>query len=398
MRDWFVASRVSAGFIVVLVGYTSSAVIVFQAAAAAGASEQQISSWLWALGVGMGLSSIGLSWHSKKPILTAWSTPGAALLVTSLQGLSINEAIGAFLFSSLLITLSGLSGFIDKLIRWIPQSLAAAMLAGVLLQFSLQLFSAVESQLILVVAMIACYLIGRHIAPRYVMLLTLLVGCGVAYQLGLLDLSSVSFQLAKPEWVSPDFSWKALIGVGLPLFVVTMASQNMPGIAALHGNGYRPAISPIITWTGVTGLVLAPFGGFAFNLSAITASICMGKEADSDPSKRYLASIWAGIFYIAIGLLGATVVSLFAAFPQELVAAVAGLALLSTIANSLAGALADTKGREAAICTFLLTASSVNFFGIGSAFWGLSLGMLVHYFTQAVSKKKQLMKTETGGT
>ncbi|MDO6762896.1 benzoate/H(+) symporter BenE family transporter [Agarivorans sp. 1_MG-2023] len=398
MRDWFVASRVSAGFIVVLVGYTSSAVIVFQAAAAAGASEQQISSWLWALGVGMGLSSIGLSWYSKKPILTAWSTPGAALLVTSLQGLSINEAIGAFLFSSLLITLSGLSGFIDKLIRWIPQSLASAMLAGVLLQFSLQLFSALESQLILVVAMIACYLIGRHIAPRYVMLLTLLVGCGVAYQLGLLDLSSVSFQLAKPEWVNPYFSWQALIGVGLPLFVVTMASQNMPGIAALHGNGYRPAISPIITWTGVTGLVLAPFGGFAFNLSAITASICMGKEADSDPSKRYLASIWAGIFYIAIGLLGATVVSLFAAFPQELVAAVAGLALLSTIANSLAGALADVEGREAAICTFLLTASSVSFFGIGSAFWGLSLGMLVHYFTQAVSKKKQLMKTETGGT
>ncbi|GDY24662.1 benzoate transporter [Agarivorans sp. Toyoura001] len=393
MRDWFVASRVSAGFIVVLVGYTSSAVIVFQAAAAAGASEQQISSWLWALGVGMGLSSIGLSWYSKKPILTAWSTPGAALLVTSLQGLSINEAIGAFLFSSLLITLSGLSGFIDKLIRWIPQSLASAMLAGVLLQFSLQLFSALESQLILVVAMIACYLIGRHIAPRYVMLLTLLVGCGVAYQLGLLDLSSVSFQLAKPEWVSPDFSWQALIGVGLPLFVVTMASQNMPGIAALHGNGYRPAISPIIAWTGVTGLVLAPFGGFAFNLSAITASICMGKEADSDPSKRYLASIWAGIFYIAIGLLGATVVSLFAAFPQELVTAVAGLALLSTIANSLAGALADAEGREAAICTFLLTASSVSFFGIGSAFWGLSLGMLVHYFTQAVSKKKQLMKT-----
>jgi benzoate membrane transport protein len=380
MRDWFVLSRVSAGFIAVLVGYTSSAVIVFQAAASAGASEQQISSWLWALGIGMGATSIGFSWYHKKPILTAWSTPGAALLVTSLSGLSVNQAIGAFLFSSLLITLIGLSGLMDKLIRWIPQSVASAMLAGVLLQFSLQLFQSLESQLILVASMVACYLIGKLYAPRYVMLLTLLVGIAAAYSLGLLELSSVTLELAMPVWISPSFSWQAMLGVGLPLFVVTMASQNMPGIAALHGNGYRPAISPLISWTGIAGLLLAPFGGFAFNLSAITAAICMGKEADEDPSKRYYASIWAGVFYLLVGLMGATVVSLFAAFPQELVVAIAGLALISTIANSLSTALASSNGREAAAITFLVTASSLNLFGIASAFWGLSLGLFVHYF------------------
>ncbi|GGB15669.1 benzoate/H(+) symporter BenE family transporter [Agarivorans gilvus] len=390
MREWFVVSRISAGFVAVLVGYTSSAVIIFQAAAAAGASEQQISSWMWALGVGMAISSIGLSWYNKKPILTAWSTPGAALLVTSLAGLTINQAVGAFLFSSLLITLCGLSGLIDKLIRWIPQSIASAMLAGVLLQFSLQLFKAMETQFLLVGLMLLCYLIVRHLAARYVMLVTLLLGCCIAYYLGILDWSTVNVQLARPEWVSPAFSWQAIIGVGLPLFIVTMASQNMPGIAALHGNGYRPAISPLITCTGLVGLLLAPFGGYAFNLAAITAAICMGKEADADPTKRYYAAMWAGIFYLLIGLAGATVVSVFASFPQELVMAIAGLALMNTIANSLAGSLAQPKGREAAIITFLVTASSVNLFGIASAFWGLSIGLLVHYLAQALSRQNSL--------
>ncbi|WP_432458866.1 benzoate/H(+) symporter BenE family transporter [Agarivorans sp. QJM3NY_25] len=392
MNEVFKVSRISAGFIAVLVGYTSSAVIIFQAAAAVGASEQQISSWLWALGLGMGLSSIGLSFYYKQPILTAWSTPGAALLVTSLSGLSMQQAVGAFLFSSLLISLCGISGLIDKLIRWIPQSLAAAMLAGVLLPFCLRLFSALQSQNLLVASMLVCYLIGRHLVARYVMLLTLTAGCLSAYSLGLLELGSVSFQLASPQWVTPEFSMQALVGVGLPLFIVTMASQNMPGIAALHGNGYRPPVSPLISWTGFTGLLLAPFGGFAFNLAAITAAICMGKEADVDPSKRYWASIWAGCFYILIGLMGATVVSLFSAFPQALVAAIAGLALLSTVANSLLAALVDVRGREAAMMTFLVTTSGINLLGIGSAFWGLSLGLLVHYLAEYWSKRQQRPK------
>ncbi|MGY5452389.1 benzoate/H(+) symporter BenE family transporter [Agarivorans sp. MS3-6] len=388
LRRLISLSHISAGFIAVLVGYSSSAVIIFQAAAAVGASEQQIASWLWALGLGMGCSSIGLSLYYKQPVLTAWSTPGAALLVTSLSGLSINEAVGAFLFSSLLITLCGLSGLVDKLIKWIPQSLAAAMLAGVLLQFCLQLFTALESQLLFVGPMLACYLLVRYALPRYVMLISLMLGCSIAYALGLLDGSKLSLDLARPEWISPVLSFQAMVGVGLPLFIVTMASQNMPGIAALHGNGYRPPISPLISWTGITGLLLAPFGGFAFNLSAITAAICMGKDADEDPSRRYWAAVWAGVFYVAVGLLGATVVSVFSAFPEALVMAIAGLALLSTVANSLATALAQPNGRDAAVITFVATASGFSIGGIGSAFWGLSLGLLVHYFAAYLARCK----------
>ncbi|UPW17670.1 benzoate/H(+) symporter BenE family transporter [Agarivorans sp. TSD2052] len=388
MRRLISLSHISAGFIAVLVGYSSSAVIIFQAAAAVGASEQQIASWLWALGLGMGCSSIGLSLYYKQPVLTAWSTPGAALLVTSLSGLSINEAVGAFLFSSLLITLCGLSGLVDKLIKWIPQSLAAAMLAGVLLQFCLQLFTALESQLLFVGPMLACYLLVRYALPRYVMLISLMLGCSIAYALGLLDGSKLSLDLARPEWISPVLSFQAMVGVGLPLFIVTMASQNMPGIAALHANGYRPPISPLISWTGITGLLLAPFGGFAFNLSAITAAICMGKDADEDPSRRYWAAVWAGVFYVAVGLLGATVVSVFSAFPEALVMAIAGLALLSTVANSLATALAQPNGRDAAVITFVATASGFSIGGIGSAFWGLSLGLLVHYFAAYLARCK----------
>lgn len=340
-REALGLSKISAGFIAVLVGYSSSAVIILQAADAVGATSAQMSSWLWALGVGMGLTSIGLSLYYKNPVLTAWSTPGAALMVSSLAGLSIHEAVGAFLISSLLITLCGLTGWMDKLIRIMPPSVAAAMLAGVLLQFGLGLFQAMQTQLSLILLMLLVFVVLKPWAPRYIMLLTLVAGIGMSYQLDLLQLDKFELQFAAPVWIAPTFSLACVVGVALPLFVVTMASQNMPGVAALHGHGYRPPISPLITVTGLMGVLFAPFGGFAFNLSAITAAICMGKEADPNPVTRYWAAVWGGIFYLITGLLGATVVGLFAAFPKELVLAIAGLALLGTIGNSLTAALAD---------------------------------------------------------
>ncbi|MEH6579367.1 MAG: benzoate/H(+) symporter BenE family transporter [Amphritea sp.] len=378
MRKLFSLSHLSAGFVAVLVGYTSSAVIIFQAAAAAGASAEQISSWLWALGIGMGLTSIGLSLYYRSPILTAWSTPGAALLVTGLSGIPMSEAIGSFLFCSLLITVCGITGWFEKVMQYVPQSLASAMLAGVLLQFGLNLFESLQSQLLLVGVMLATYLISRDLFPRYIIPLALTAGLGVAAIEGLLKLENLSWQLAKPVLMMPSFSLSALIGVGIPLFIVTMASQNVPGIAVLRANGYQTPASPLISWTGFTGFLLAPFGGFSFNLAAITAAICMGKEADPDPDKRYLASIWAGMFYLLTGLFGATVAGLFAAFPAELVMAIAGLALLGTIGNSLATSLAMEDGREAALITFLVTASGLSLMGIGSAFWGLLLGLLAY--------------------
>lgn len=373
---WLSLSHISAGFIAVLVGYTSSAAIVFQAAAAAGATPAEISSWLWALGIGMAVTCIGLSLYFKSPVLTAWSTPGAALLITGLAGLSMSEAIGIFLFNSLLITIAGFSGWFERLMRHVPKTLAAAMLAGVLLRFGLDVFVVLPTQGLLVGVMLISYLLGRRFFSLYAVPITFFVGLITASFQGLLMFEAVRIQVAQPVLMAPTFVLSSLIGVGLPLFVVSMASQNVPGLAVLRANGYSTPASPLVGWTGLTGLLLAPFGGFSFNLAAITAAICMSKDADPDPKRRYLAAVWAGLFYLVTGILGATVVSIFAAFPKALIVSIAGLALLGTIGNGLAGALQDEKEREAALITFLVTASGLSLLGIGSAFWGLLFGMV----------------------
>ena len=374
-RD-FSASALVAGFVTVLVGFTSSAVIVFAAAQALRASPAEVASWMWALGLGMGLTSIGLSLRYRMPVVTAWSTPGAAMLITSTAGIALPEAIGAFLVCAALITLAGFSGWFERAIERIPLSLAAAMLAGVLLRFGLDVFVAMKTQFAMVFAMFVLYLVARRLLPRYAVLAALALGLAIASALGLLDFAQVRLELAQPVFTMPAFSVAAIIGVALPLFVVTMASQNVPGVAVMRASGYQPPISPIIGWTGVATLVLAPFGAFALNLAAITAAICMGREANADPAKRYVAAVSAGVFYVLIGLFGATVAALFAAFPRELVLAIAGLALLGTIGNGLASALGQESQREPALITFLVTASGVSLFGIGSAFWGLVAGVL----------------------
>lgn len=377
-------SHFSAGFIAVLVGYTSSAAIVFQAAHAAGATPAEISSWLWALGIGMGLTCIGLSLYFKEPILTAWSTPGAALLITGLAGLSMSEAIGIFLFNSLLITLAGFSGLFERLMRYVPKTLAAAMLAGVLLRFGVDVFVVLPKQAWLVGVMLASFLVARRYLPLYAVPLTFFIGLGVTATLGLFQMQHFELTFAQPLWMTPTFSVTSLIGVGIPLFIVSMASQNVPGLAVLRANGYTTPASPLIGFTGLAGLLLAPFGGFSFNLAAITAAMCMSKDADPDPKRRYLAAVCAGCFYIVTGVLGATVVSLFAAFPQALIVTIAGLALLGTIGNGLATALSEAKERDAAVMTFLVTASGLSLFGLNSAFWGLTLGMV----TAALNHRK----------
>ncbi|MYN11948.1 benzoate/H(+) symporter BenE family transporter [Pusillimonas sp. TS35] len=378
MGKGFRVSHLTAGLIAVLVGYTSSVAIIFQAANAAGASPDQLNSWMWALGIGMAASCIGLSAHYRSPVLTAWSTPGAALLVTGLAGLTMGQATGIFLFSSLLILLSGMTGWFQKLMQYMPRHLAAAMLAGILVRFGMSLFSSMQTQWALVLFMVAVFLGALIWAPRYTVPLALVAGIAAAAVLGLIRLDNLSWRPAAPVFMKPEFSLSALIGVGVPLFIVTMTSQNVPGLAVLRANGYQTPASPLISWTGALGVVLAPFGGFAFNLAAITAAICMSPDADPNPAQRYKASIWAGVFYLLTGIFGATVVALFAAFPAELIAAIAGLALLGTIGNSLTAALADEDGRQAAIITFLCTASGLTLMGVGSAFWGLVLGGAAH--------------------
>lgn len=375
---WLRVSHISSGFITVLVGYTSAVAIVFQAASAAGADQAQLGSWMWALGIGMGVTCIGLSLAWRAPILTAWSTPGAALLATSMGDIGMSQAIGVFLFACGLITLCGVTGWFQRMMDFVPRNLANAMLAGILLQFGLALFGAIREAAGLVLLMFAVFLIARRRLPRYPVPLAFLAGILWVAGAGTLDLSGLDWTPTYPVWMPPEFSWPALLGVGIPLFIVTMTSQNVPGLAVLRANGYDTPASPLITWTGLTGLALAPMGGFTFNLAAITAAICMSPEADPDAGQRYKAAVWAGVFYLATGIFGATVVGLFAAFPEALVAAIAGLALLGTLGSSISESLRDPQGREAALVTFLATASGMSLLGVGSAFWGLVLGGACH--------------------
>ncbi|WP_447759890.1 benzoate/H(+) symporter BenE family transporter [Aeromonas veronii] len=385
----FAIPHLVAGFIAVMVGYTSSVILIIQAATAAGTDTAQVASWLWTLGIGMGVSCIGLSLYYRMPVLTAWSTPGAALLITTLGNFTLAEAIGAFVISSLLITLCGISGWFDRLMKHIPAPLAAAMLAGVLLRFGLDLFKVAPQDPLLLGTLLLTFLLGPHLWPRYTMVLVLGVGMLICSVRGDLQMGTLHWQLASPVWTWPAFSLDALFGIALPLFIVTMTSQNMPGIAILRAHGYQPATSSLISWTGLTGLLLAPFGGYAFNLAAITAAICMGKEVDPDTKRRWPAAVWAGCFYLVTGCFGATVAALFSAFPAALVTCIAGLALLGTIGSSLHSALQQDEAREAALLTFIITASEISLLGIAATCWGLLIGLAIYQF-QPYRQRNQL--------
>jgi len=385
LRSAFSLSAVTAGLLALVIGVTSSAAIVFAAARAAGADDAELASWMLALFVGMGVTCIGLSLRYRAPIVTAWSTPGAALLATGLDGFTMRAAIGAFLISAALITLAGVTGWFARVMDRVPVPLAAALLGGVLVQFGIGLFTQMQHSFALVIAMFATYLVCRRLLPRYAVLAALAAGVLVAALTHSLHLAGVHLALARPIFTVPTFSIQAAFGVALPLFVVTMASQNLPGVAVLRNDGYaRVPVSPLIAWTGATNLVLAPFGAFGLNLAAITAAICTGPQAHPDPRKRYVAGVWAGLFYLAIGLLGATVASLLTALPTALVLGIAGIGLLGTISSSLTSALLTDRWREAAVVTFLATASGLKLLGIGSAFWGLIAGLLTAVATGAI--------------
>lgn len=376
----------AAGFVAVLIGFTSSGVIVFQAASNAGASPAEISSWLFALALSISMTSIGFSLYYRMPVLTGWSTPGAALLVTSLSGVSMPEAIGAFAFAALLTALSGVTGIFQKVMEHIPRALTSAMLAGILLHFGINVFTAMQNQASLVGAMLLVYLLGKRFFPRYVIILVLITGVIIASGQGLFRMDQCHFALSTPIFTMPVFSLPVLISIGIPLFVVTMTSQNIPGIAVLNTAGYEPHTSSVVAWTGLATLFFAPFGCYSISLAAITAAICTGKEADVDPTARFKASVFAGLCWLAIATFGATVVAVFFAFPKELILALAGLALFSTIGSSINTALSTEQHREASIITILISASGVSLFGIGAAFWGLVAGITA---TLLLNWKKQ---------
>lgn len=382
-------SSATAGAVAVLVGFTSSVAIVFQAAQAFGATPEVITSWMWALGLGMGLCSAIPSLVLRQPVMVAWSTPGAAVLASAgLTGdFTLAQAVGAFMVCALLMVLVGATGWFERAMNRIPMAIASALLAGVLARFGVQAFGAAQSAWVLVTLMLLVYLIGRRAAPRYAVPLTLLAGVALVLAQGQFRAEALTVDWARPVFTAPEFTLAAVVGLALPLFVVTMASQNLPGVAAIRAAGYDMPVSRLITMTGVVTLLLAPFGAFALNLSAITAAICMGEEAHPDKSKRYTAAVVCGLIYIAIGLVGAAVTGVLLAFPQALVLAIAGLALLGSIGGGLHTALKDEAHREAALITFLVTLSGLVLGGIGSAFWGVVAGALALFVQQYGSGK-----------
>ena len=320
--------------------------------------------------------TIGLTLRYRTPIVIAWSTPGAALLISGLPGVPYSEAIGAFIVCAGLITLCGVTGSFDRLMRQVPGSLASALLAGVLFRICIEICRAAEQQTLLVAAMFLSYLLAKRLSPRYAVFVALLVGVALAGALGLLNFSHFQLELAKPVWTTPSFSLAATISIGIPLFIVAMASQNMPGLAVLRADGYQVPASPLISSTGIASLLLAPFGSHGINLAAISAAICTGPEAHENPHKRYTAALWCGVFYGVAGIFGATLAALFAALPKALVLSIAALALLGSITNGLSNAMAEARQREAAMVTFLVTASGLTLFSVGSAFWGLVAGLV----------------------
>lgn len=389
MFNYFSISNLVAGFVAVMVGFSSSVILVVQAATSAGASPAEIGSWLFALGLSMTFSCIGLSWYYRTPILTGWSTPGAALLATSLAGIAMPEAIGAFIFAAVLTFLTGITGWFEKAVKYLPRSLTSAMLAGILMHFGVHIFTSMKDQSLLIISMLAVYVLGKRFFPRYVIILVLLTGVFIAQLQGLFHFNQVHLSLAKPIFTHPVFSWSGLISIGIPLFIITLTTQNVPGVAILQASGFHPPFSPIISWIGFINALLAPFGSYSICLTSLTAAICTSPEADPNPKNRYKATVFAGICWLFIGVFGATLVSLFYAFPKELIMALAGLALLSTLANSLKVALDDETQREPALITFLVSTSGISFFGIGAAFWGLIAGVLCSFLLNY--RKKQVV-------
>lgn len=362
------------GFVAVLIGYASSAAIIWQAAVAAGASAEQIAGWMTSLGIAMGVSTLGLSLWYRAPVLTAWSTPGAALLVTGLQGVTLTEAVGVFIVANALIVICGITGLFARMMRIIPHSLAAAMLAGILLRFGLQAFTNLEGHLMLCGSMLLAWLALKRVAPRYAVIAALFTGALVAWLEGEVVTRTLSVAPVIPTFIAPSFSLAHALGVAVPLFLVTMASQNAPGVATMKASGYDVPVSPLIVVTGLLALLLSPFGVYSICIAAITAAICQSPDAHPDASKRWLAAASAGVFYLLAGIFGSSITGIMAALPVSGVQMLAGLALLSTLSGSLYQALNHDAERDAAIVTFLVTASGVTLWGIGSAFWGLMAG------------------------
>lgn len=377
-NDWSISATV-AGFLAVLISYSGPLIIFFQAAQRAHVSTDMMVSWIWGISIGAAVSGIYLSIKYKTPVITAWSAPGTALLVTLFPNVSLNEAVAAYITSAIVIFLIGVTGYFDKLLKWIPQDVAAGMMAGILFQFGIGLFTASDSMPFIVFSMLIVFLIAKRLMPRYTMIWVLAAGVLLSLFLGKMNPVDVSFSLAIPQWISPEWTWNSTLNLAVPLILVSLTGQFLPGMAIMKLSGYDTPAKPIITVTSIASLAVACVGGITIVLASITAALCMGKDAHELKEKRYIAGIANGIFYILGGLFAGSIVMLFSLLPKELVAALAGLALLGAIATNISVAMKNDNQRDAALITFLATASGMHFLGLSSVFWGICIGVIAHF-------------------
>ncbi|UGQ25213.1 benzoate/H(+) symporter BenE [Acinetobacter calcoaceticus] len=377
-NDWSISATV-AGFLAVLISYSGPLIIFFQAAQRAHVSTDMMVSWIWGISIGAAVSGIYLSIKYKTPVITAWSAPGTALLVTLFPNVSLNEAVAAYITSAIVIFLIGVTGYFDKLLKWIPQDVAAGMMAGILFQFGIGLFTASDSMPFIVFSMLIVFLIAKRLMPRYTMIWVLGAGVLLSLILGKMNPVDVSFSLAIPQWISPEWTWNSTLNLAVPLILVSLTGQFLPGMAIMKLSGYDTPAKPIISVTSIASLVVACVGGITIVLASITAALCMGKDAHELKEKRYIAGIANGIFYILGGLFAGSIVMLFSLLPKELVAALAGLALLGAIATNISVAMRNDSQRDAALITFLATASGMHFLGLSSVFWGICIGVIAHF-------------------
>jgi len=368
------ASLISAAFVAAMVGFGSTVALVLAAAHALGATPGQTASWVLAISVAKGIGSLGLSWRHRMPVVLAWSTPGAALIAAS-EGVTMPEAVGAFLLAAALIALTGAVKPLGTLVARIPDGIAAGMLAGVLLPFCLKGALAVKNLPGVVLPMVAVFALVRLRSPALAVLAALATGLALGFGLGLAHLPATGLVLPRPEFIAPELRWDVLVGLGLPLYLVTMASQNLPGFAVMRAAGYEPPVRSALAVTGGLSGLSALFGAHPINMAAITAAICMGPDVHPDPKERWRVGVIYGVFWIGLGLVSPLVIAVLQALPPELLAAIVGLALLSPLTGALAGAFTPEPTRFAAAMTLAVTASGVAAFGVGAAFWGLVAGL-----------------------
>lgn len=386
IRDWSLSAWM-AGFLAVLISYAGPLVIIIHAAHIGGMTDEVLSSWIWAISFGAAISGIILSILLKAPVITAWSAPGTVLLLNLFPDITMGEVVGAYLTAAIIMVAIGFSGYFERIVQLIPRSIAAAMIAGILFQFGANAFIAASDLPLVVMTMVLVYLLARRFVPSFTVPLVALSALLLLFASDMNALSNVSIAFAQPVFTWPTFNLSVFFSFTIPLVVVSLAGQHLPGLVILNLDGYQTSSRAIVGGTSLISVVTAFFGGITTVLAAITAALCTGKDCHPDPKKRYVAGIANGVFYLIGGTFAGTIVLLFSAIPSAIIAALAGLALIGAIAVNIKGLSSEPNSLEPAVITFIVTASNMSIGGMGSAFWGIIIGLIAYWL---LSRKKQI--------